>query len=471
MVYYFSKLLLNIALIGSILEMGEGFHMPHCIQPKLRNHVSKYQQNICMSMERRNMLLKSLLIFNIPFLNKIASNAFTVDEENHIKLYETVAPSACYISTEYNDIANKLSINTTNIPKGVGTGFVWDKQGHIVTNFHVINKVDKAQVTLTNKYGISKDYIAKLTGVDPDKDIAVIKVDLNQSENMDLLPISLSQNKDIKIGQYSFAIGNPFGQDNTFTMGIISAKNRELTSPTGRKIKQVIQTDTPINPGNSGGPLINSEGQLIGMNTATMGMGVSSGVNFAISVDMVKDTVEQIIQYGTVQKAILGISYLERSPSIEESKKSGIPYIEKGVVVLNVPETSPAYIAGLRGIKKSSNTKEWKSNKFSNLDSSNITQNILGDVIIGMNDLKIENANDLLNALDTFKPGQIVNLHILRGNELLPLTLSLKLGSFRTSTFSGLQNEKNYTNDESSIPLDVPLQNLAPQITPKMPSQ
>jgi len=467
----FKSLLKLLLFFGLANNMCNAFTSTLPMSTKTRNINHKNTCITQMSLNRRDILLKILLIFNIPFLNKIAANAYTEDEEKYIKLFEKLTPSVCYISTEYKDIANKLSINSTNIPKGVGTGFIWDKEGHIVTNFHVINKVDNAQITLTNKEGITKDFFAKLTGVDPDRDIAVIKVDAAYT---DLFPITVGLNQNIKIGQYAFAIGNPFGQDHTFTMGIVSGKNRELTSPTGRKIKNVIQTDASINPGNSGGPLLDFDGKLIGMNTATFGMGVSSGVNFAISVDTVKETVEQIIKYGSVQRAILGISYLERSPSRQESLKSGLPFVEKGVIVLDVPETSPVYSSGLRGIKKTSNNEERHMNKMLKLDSANIIQNILGDVIIGINNFEINNPNDLLATLDNFKPGDKVKLHILRGNSLTPITLDITLGSFGSSTFSGLKNEKNTTSMNTNIPqvpLDVPLENLAPQLPPKMPNK
>jgi S1-C subfamily serine protease len=396
----------------------------------------RIRQTCTMNTERRNMIIKSLFVASstLPLLsNAKIAKAYNTDEIHHMNLYEKCAPSVCYISTEYKNIAEELKMSekdVKNLPKGVGSGFVWDKDGHIVTNFHVINKVDKAEVTLTNSKGEKKVCLAKLTGVDPDRDIAVLKID-----DADLIPIKVGSNQNVKVGQYAYAIGNPFGQDHTFTMGIISGKNREMTSPTGRKIKGVIQTDAAINPGNSGGVLLDSSANLIGMNTATLGMGVSSGVNFAINIDMIKETVSEIIQYGIVQRAVLGISYIEKLPA----ELVAFGPIEKGIIVLDVPKTSPAYTAGLRGIDKE--TK------------------MLGDVIVGIDDNPINESADMLATLEKYKPGNTIKLHILHGNKT-PMTLDIVLSSFRVHTFSGLPYEKELP--PSAIKIDVPLDNITP---------
>ena len=300
----------------------------------------------------------------------LRSDAVTLGEDDQIRIFEQAVPSVCFISTEYTTMAQQLNLGADNLPKGVGTGFIWDNDGHIVTNFHVINKVDSALVSVTNAKGETKQYTAKLTGVDPDKDIAVLKIDADRSE---LRPIPLGSAKSVRVGQYALAIGNPFGQDHTLTAGVISGRNREITAPTGRKIKGVLQTDAAINPGNSGGPLLDSAGRVVGVNTASLGSGVSAGVGFAIPIDTVRGVVEQIIKYGAVQvrgpargpaprrgadapaacdcnrlnrtendrasaaqRAILGITYLERLPTPAEAERSGLPRIEKGVVVLEV---------------------------------------------------------------------------------------------------------------------------------------
>lgn len=422
----------------------------------IKNRQNANHLNINMQMDRRN-LIKSVLV-GIPTLTQFVNNAnaFYEDESVRIKLFEDLAPSVCYISTEYKNVAEQLSVDTKGIPKGVGTGFVWDTEGHIVTNFHVINKVDNAIVSLVNKDGVVKEYTAKLTGIDPDKDIAVLKLDVSPSDGYTLKPIELSKEVDVKIGQSSYAIGNPFGQDHSFTSGIISGKNREMTAPTGRKIKQIIQTDTAVNPGNSGGPLVDSSGKLIGVNTATLGMGVSSGVSFALSVDIVKETVNNIIEFGVVQRAVLGISYLERNPSRKEAEKSGVPFIENGVIVLDVPNTSPAFAAGLRGIKK--------KNPFDN-NSTNVTSSSYGDIIIGIDDYIIKKPGDLMFVLDKYKPGDKIKMTVLRENQTI--SLDIVLGTFEMGSFSGIEPEKKVKQTgNNTIPLDIPLKNMAPQLRP-----
>ena len=349
------------------------------------------------------------------------------DENKQIDIFKKTSKSVCFISTEYSKLASNLNMDVDNLPKGVGTGFLWDNKGHIVTNFHVINKVDNATVILNNH-----TYNAKITGIEPEKDIAVLKIDLNETSSS-INPITIGSIDDVIIGQYSYAIGNPFGQDNTFTMGIISGLNREITSPTGRKITGIIQTDTAINPGNSGGPLINSNGEVIGMNTASFGSGTSAGVNFAIPINIIKKVVNEIIEKGGVQKAIIGISYLDRLPSAFESKQMGIDEIKKGVIVLSVPSNSST---GLRGIKRVGDKKV-----------------IIGDIIIGIDNYDINNAEELLTTLEKYKPYDKVQLKILRdGKEIIK---EISLITYKTKT---------YTNME----IDIPLGNIAPQITPKM---
>jgi S1-C subfamily serine protease len=228
--------------------------------------------------------INSIYLYNnvLPNIEKKQSNIF----------YNSI-PSVCYISTEYTAMADKYNLNKEDLPKGVGTGFVWDKEGHIITNFHVINKVDNAIITITDKNNVMKNYKAKLTGIDPDLDIAVLKIDVDSKA--DLQVIKYNKNVKPSVGENAYAIGNPFGQDHTFTAGIISATNREITAPTGRKIYNVIQTDAAINPGNSGGPLLNSKGELLGINTASLGAGVTAGIGFTIPIAYALKSITYII--------------------------------------------------------------------------------------------------------------------------------------------------------------------------------
>lgn len=451
------KCLLNMALVVSACSFTV-----HPIKVSLRNINTRINSNthtktiqFSMQMPDRRRMIKNLAFGGIAFsvFDKGSVNAYTTDELSQINLYHKAVSSVGYISTEYKNVAKKLNFtNIGDLPKGVGTGFVWDDLGHIVTNFHVINKVDSAEVTLVNKYGVNKKYMAQLTGTDPDKDIAVLKINVSAYDDINLVPIPLGTNDKIQIGQNAYAIGNPFGQEYTFTVGVISGKKREISSPTGRKIKDMIQTDAAINPGNSGGPLLDSSGRLIGMNTATFGQGVSSGVNFAVSIDTIKNSVNQIIEYGIIQRAVLGISFLERRPIIPDANNTNtntnnteFAGIDQGIIILDVPKTSPAYTAGLRGI----------------------INGTLGDVLVGLNSIPINNTNDLLAALDKYKPGDSVKLHVLRGVAKTRVTISVTLGSFKVQTYSGLEYENRPANASVPlIPLDVPLKEMAPRLKP-----
>jgi S1-C subfamily serine protease len=346
-------------------------------------------------------------------------------------------------------MADKYNLNKDDLPKGVGTGFIWDKEGHIITNFHVINKVDNAIITITDKNNNKKNYKAKLTGVDPDLDIAVLKIDIDSKIDLQVI----KYNKDVKpiVGENAYAIGNPFGQDHTFTSGIISANNREITAPTGRKIYNVIQTDAAINPGNSGGPLLNSKGELIGINTASLGAGVSAGIGFTIPISNALKSITDIIDTGFVKKAILGISYMERNPSVLESEKSGIPIIEKGLLVLEVPDKSPAYYAGLRGVIRNNNTQKIEN---------------IGDIILSINDDDIIGPNDLNIILKKYNAGDKVIIKYLRDNKIK--TSELTLGSYKGSTFTQLENERGKDFTDITNNINIPLKNIEPMIQPKL---
>ena len=386
---------------------------------------------------------------SVSVIDKISSkDIIKFIEEEQTNIFEKSISSVCFISTEYTSMADKYNLNKDDLPKGVGTGFIWDKKGHIITNFHVINKVDKAFVTITDKNNNKKTYIAKLTGVDPDTDLAILKIDAPSSE----LQV-INYNPDIKtrIGQFAFAIGNPFGQDHTFTTGIVSAINREITAPTGRKIYGIIQTDAAINPGNSGGPLLNSNGEIIGINTASLGLGVSAGIGFAIPISSALKSINDIIDTGYVQKAILGISYMERNPSIVESEKSGIPIITKGILILDVPINSPAYFAGLKGVERDEKTKR-------------VTQ--IGDIILAINNISINNPDDLNTILKKFKPGDKIKIKHLRINK--EYNTDLILGNYKGTTFTLLENERGKNFEKERTPVNIPLKNLEPVIEPKL---
>ena len=430
---------------------------------KIRKTISSYNKmgTIKMAIEngeyktpRRYALLygttASLCILNLFQTIKYPQNNLKILENVQNRLFKDATPSICYISTEYGSMADKYNLNKDDLPKGVGSGFVWDNSGHIITNFHVINKVDSAIVTITDKDNNKKEYKAKLTGVDPDTDLAVLKIDLKDNEKLK----SIKYNKDVNpvIGQFAFAIGNPFGQDHTLTTGIVSGTNREITAPTGRKINGIIQTDAAINPGNSGGPLLNSDGEIIGINTASLGMGVSAGIGFAIPIQRAVKSIKDIIDTGFVKRAILGISYMERNPTIVESEKSGVPIIDKGVLVLDVPTDSPAFEAGIRGVTRNDKTKRVEQ---------------VGDIIIEIDNKAINSPNDLNKILKDYKPDDIVDVKYIRNKE--EKITKLKLGSYKGTTFTQLENERgNEFAKKEGNEVNIPLKNLEPKIEPKL---
>ena len=430
---------------------------------KIRKTISSYNkmETIKMAIEngeyktpRRYALLygttASLCILNLFQTIKYPQNNLKILENVQNRLFKDATPSICYISTEYGSMADKYNLNKDDLPKGVGSGFVWDDSGHIITNFHVINKVDSAIVTITDKDNNKNEYKAKLTGVDPDTDLAVLKIDLKDNETLK----SIKYNKDVSpvIGQFAFAIGNPFGQDHTLTTGIVSGTNREITAPTGRKINGIIQTDAAINPGNSGGPLLNSDGEIIGINTASLGMGVSAGIGFAIPIQRAVKSIKDIIDTGFVKRAILGISYMERNPTIVESEKSGVPIIDKGVLVLDVPTDSPAFEAGIHGVTRNDKTKRVEQ---------------VGDIIIEIDNKAINSPNDLNKILKDYKPDDVVDVKYIRNKE--ENTTKLKLGSYKGTTFTQLENERgNEFAKKEGKEVNIPLKNLEPKIEPKL---
>eukprot|EP01041_Mallomonas_annulata_P001393 gene1393-2681_t len=312
-------------------------------------------------------------------------------ETQLIQLFDQSTSSVVNINTFISQI-NAYSMNIMEVPQGTGSGFIWDNQGHIVTNYHVIRNANAAKVTLLTSDGKSKTYAASVQGVDPDKDIAVLTIDIQDPVvKQSLRPISVGSSFALRVGQAVLAIGNPFGLDHTLTTGIISGLGREVRSPSNRPINNVIQTDAAINPGNSGGPLLDSAGRLIGMNTAIYSpSGGSAGIGFAIPVDTLKYVVDTLIREGKVVRPAIGISYLEGS-------QARVLGIDKGVLVLDVPPGTPGSKAGMKGTTSSS---------YGGIS--------LGDIIIGIDDNEISSEADLFKALEKYKVGDTITITVLR---------------------------------------------------------
>jgi S1-C subfamily serine protease len=316
------------------------------------------------------------------------------NEKATIGLFKQASPSVVHITaiTVQRDF---FSLNLYQIPEGTGSGFIWDSNGNIITNYHVIQNADAAQVILEDK----SSWPARTVGVAPDKDIAVLHIDAPAQR---LRPIPLGSSKDLQVGQSVFAIGNPFGLDQSLTTGVISALGREIESVTRRPIQGVVQTDAAINPGNSGGPLLDSAGRLIGVNTAIYSpSGASAGIGFAIPVDTVNRIVPELIRSGKITRPGLGIQTAEEPIAA----RLGV----KGVLVVDVSPGGAAAKAGIRPTRR---------------DNSGRLH--LGDVITAVDSRKIESPNDLFLALEKYRVGDTITLALLRDGKPVQAKVTLE---------------------------------------------
>jgi len=319
--------------------------------------------------------------------NVEATPAFlTNDEQNNISVFKSASPSVVFV-TNTQLRRQRFSLNVMEIPRGSGTGFIWDESGLIVTNFHVVQGANKITIELQS----NKSYQATVVGSAPEKDIALLKID---APDEDLQPLPLGDSTSLAVGRKVLAIGNPFALDTTLTVGVVSALGREIKSITNRTIKNVIQTDAAINPGNSGGPLLNSNGQLVGVNTAIYSpTGASAGIGFAIPVNTVKVIVPQLIEHGKLIRPVLGIETL----TDYWTRRLRV----KGVAILSVREGLPAAKAGMVGVREDRRGKIH-----------------LGDVIIAINGQNVINEDSLLNQLEKFSPGDNVKVTTLKDEKI-----------------------------------------------------
>ncbi|MEA2603026.1 MAG: hypothetical protein QOF89_4018 [Acidobacteriota bacterium] len=304
------------------------------------------------------------------------------DEKENITLFERASPAVVFI-TSLAVRQDAFSLDSTEIPQGSGSGFVWDAQGHVVTNYHVVAGADVARVTLADQ----SSWNARLVGWAPEKDVAVLKIDAPRER---LHPLPLGSSDDLRVGQKVFAIGNPFGLDQTLTTGIISALGREIQSMANVPIRDVIQTDAAINPGNSGGPLLDSAGRLIGINAAIYSpSGASAGIGFAIPAHSVEWAVPDLIRYGRIQRPSLGVQLAPEAAM----RRLGL----EGAMIYRVERGTGAARAGLRGLDRDV-LGRWR----------------LGDVILTLDNQPVQSSGDLLLALEGKQPGQTVRVGLLR---------------------------------------------------------
>ena len=316
------------------------------------------------------------------------------DEQSTIAVFERATRSVVFIANTAMQ-RDPWSFNLFEVPQGSGTGFVWSRQGHIVTNFHVIYGADAITVTLADQV----EYKAKVVGVDPDHDIAVLQIQAPESA---LQPVTIGNSQSLRVGQKVLAIGNPFGLDHTLTTGVVSALGRTIKSMSNRTIEGVIQTDAAINPGNSGGPLLDSAGRLIGMNTQIVSpSGAFAGIGFAVPADTVSRTVPELIKHGKLIRPGLGISLVPDAMA----RRWGV----HGVIIGKVGRGSSAERAGLRGSRETSGGRVE-----------------LGDILVAVDGKPVETIDDLMALMEQHKVGDQVIMEYMRGNRKLQVTVALQ---------------------------------------------
>ncbi|MFH1177007.1 MAG: trypsin-like peptidase domain-containing protein [Acidobacteriota bacterium] len=369
------------ALLLLAVGFGAGQLAPHVLAPAIRHETRGTATDPAAR-------AGAAMLTPLPLPSGLAE-----EERRDIAVFRNASASVAYITT----VALRrdfFSLDVLEIPQGSGSGFVWDRRGHVVTNFHVIGEGNAVRVTL----GDQSEWEAEIIGVAPDKDLAVLKVEAG-AQHLSPLPIGASAN--LAVGQRVLAIGNPFGLDHTLTIGVVSALGRELKSPSGRMIRDVIQTDAAINPGNSGGPLLDSTGQLIGVNTAIYSpSGASAGIGFAVPVDTVRRLVPQLIEHGEPIQPGIGIVPLADHWTTRLQVD--------GVVIRDVTPGSPADRASLEGLRTT------RSGRL-----------LLGDRIVAADGKRVRNVDDLLHAFEAQGVGGRVRLTVVRDEEERIVTVPL----------------------------------------------
>lgn len=315
----------------------------------------------------------------------ISDPATSTDEQNNIEVYRTLSPGVVFIhSTSYG----RDFFGFMEPQEGSGSGSILDQQGNILTNYHVIAGAQKLSVSMGGK----KDYPAVVVGGDPDTDLAVIRLTEKPAGQLTVVPMGDSDR--LVVGQKVLAIGNPFGLDRTLTTGVISGLQRPIRARNNRLIEGAIQTDASINPGNSGGPLLDSRGRMIGINSQILSpSGSSAGVGFAVPVSIAKRVVPQLLQNGAVRRPKLGIS----TRNVESIRTQVELPVTDGVLIVQVQRGGGAAAAGLRGMQQT------EMGDFE-----------LGDIIVGINNDKVGNSDDLFRVLDKYQIGDTVQVHIWR---------------------------------------------------------
>jgi len=331
-----------------------------------------------------------------------AVSGLTPEEEIVIGVHRAAGPGVVFVTST---VLNQDFFFRVMPERGTGSGFIIDDRGYILTNSHVVENADTLEVTLADKSKVP----AKLVGRDSNSDIAVIKISVPKEK---LSPLKLGDSSQLQVGQLAIAIGNPFGLERTVTKGVVSAVGRTLKSETGRQIRNVIQTDAAINPGNSGGPLLNSRGEVIGINTAMFTpSGGSVGIGFAVPINTAKALLPQLLARGRASHPWLGISGLDITPNV--ARTLSLPASE-GVLIAQVTPNGPAAKAGLRGSQR-------------RMRVGNVMVGVGGDIITSLDGEKIASVDDLTAFLDERKKaGDEVRVEVLRDGK--PMAVMIRLG-------------------------------------------
>ena len=317
------------------------------------------------------------------------------DEQNNVRVYAAANKGVVNITTE----ADGLGFFGDESSTGTGSGFVLDKQGHILTNYHVVQQANSVRVRLFD----GTPYAAKVIGADASTDVAVLVIQVPPEK---LFPLSLGDSSKVLVGQKILALGNPFGLERTLTAGIISSLDRSLKAKNGRMIKGIIQTDAAINPGNSGGPLLNSKGQVIGLNTAIVSqVGQSAGISFAVPINSIARILDQLIVNGRVIRADMGITRVYATGS--------------GLLVLDLVEGGPADQAGIQPIRV----------RVERIAPGIVRQSLdrkSADVVVAIEHKRVHSVEELLNEVEKHHPGDTVRVTVVRDGK--PLDVPVRLG-------------------------------------------
>jgi S1-C subfamily serine protease len=329
------------------------------------------------------------------------------EEKNNIDIYQRYGAGVVNITT--TTLGYDFFLQPVPMESGTGSGAVIDDQGHIVTNFHVVRNAQRLEVTLPDKTKVD----AKIVGADPNNDLAVIQINVPRGR---VTPIPLGTSKGLQVGQKVLAIGNPYGLERTLTTGIISSLGRSIQTENGRVIEDIVQTDAAINPGNSGGPLLNSHGEIIGINTAIFSPGPNSGsigIGFAIPADTVRRITSDLLTLGYVRHPWLGVRNsiaLKDYPGL--ARALGLN-TEQGVLIVTLQPNSPAQLGGIRG------ASEEVIVGFTRVPAG-------GDVILSLQGKEVNSQPEIATEVDRYKPGDKVNITVLRGNRKVDIPVVLQ---------------------------------------------